>query len=55
MATHEEIKVMSSDIKVIEMPDQLDELSMANVKGGNKEPDKPQCCDANHACNVNNS
>ncbi len=35
MATHEEIKVMSSDIKVIEMPDQLDELSMANVKGGN--------------------
>ena len=41
----------SFDMNIIEMPEQLNELSMSSVKGGGT-PVK-QCCSKNGDCNIN--
>lgn len=40
----------SFDMNIIEMPEQLDELSMLDLKGGSNPPIKA-CCGLNFACN----
>lgn len=40
------------DMNIIEMPEQLDELSMSSVKGGAMDP-PTKCCAENKGCNIN--